>query len=1096
MLRIIQSTNAASAAHYYTEGLKREDYYSLGHEVEGRWHGLALEKLGLASGNTETAKQFTALLHNRHPLTDKKLTPRMNAGENRTPGWDFVFSLPKSCSLLLAVTGDEELKRAFRESVAETMAEIEKQVATRVRIGRRQEDRATGNFAWCEFLHTTTRPLEDGLPDPHFHIHAYVFNLTHDLVEDRFKAAKIREIKDNGFFYEALYDSILTQKLEKIGYPVERTAKGWELAWLNDPSLLKKFSRRTDEIEKLAKQLGITDPKEKDKLGAKTRNRKKNGLSESDLVEAWKSRMNGAEQAALDQAYRRQLRPPSAPRTTVGEALDFAEAKLFQRESVVDRNRILASALKFGVGSVTLADIEAEMKRRGFIEREIGGEPKVTTIPRVVEEALMIQRVRDGRGKLAPIHKGRLSFSRDFLSKEQREAVRHILKSHDQVIALRGKAGSGKTTLLSEVREQVEKSGRRLFAFAPSAQASRGVLRDEGFKGAETVARLLVDKQLQLATRGHVILIDEAGTIGIPDLARIMEIAGQSTRVILSGDTGQHAPVARGDSMRLLETYAGLPVATVRQIRRQESEGYRKAVEAMADKDLKTAFARLDEIGAITEVPDAEIRYQRLARDYAQCILETGIAPLLVSPTHAEARAAVKAIRVHLSEIGKLGPEQRFRQYRELKWEDAEKGRAENYEPGQMVQFHQNVAGIKRGAILPVLGVDPAKTVWAQAPNGKRVALDLAKADRFRVYEIGEVQFAPGDPLKITNGGRDLNGRRLENGKLSTVKGIGKDGRITLANGLVLSPDFGHVAHGYDTSHSSQGKTSREVFVAQSAMSFRAGSSEQFYVSISRGKERLRIYTDDRTGLQLAVGNSARRLSALEFTGLGEEIFMKGSLKGVEWTKRIAANREHRKQKFASHAQKVMADRNIDPKQAISSFVDYIEMRRANVSPDGKNRAKGHPDSRKSKGRGKKGIPDPRRNEKAEKQPEQPAELSKKPDPKEPEKKRTSPREDKPKKPEGKRANRGIKNSELQDTAKEMKASDKHLKEVVERTQRGRDAAKRGSQREIDFSKTKASVGKLSGNKKTREEQIKQQITQKPPSPKPPTPTPPIRRGR
>lgn len=1096
MLRIIQSTNAASAAHYYTEGLKREDYYSLGHEVGGRWHGLALEKLGLASGSAETAKQFTALLHNRHPLTGKQLTPRMNAGENRTPGWDFVFSLPKSCSLLLATTGDEAIKKAFQESVAETMAQIEKRVATRVRIGRKQEDRTTGNFAWCEFLHTTTRPLEDGLPDPHFHIHAYVFNLTHDVVEDRFKAAKIREIKDNAFFYEALYDSILTRKLEKIGYPVERTAKGWELAWLNDPVLLKKFSRRTDAIEKLAKQLGITDPKEKDKLGAKTRNRKKNGLSEADLVEAWKARMNGAELAMLDQAHRRQLPLPLAPRTTVGEALDFAEAKLFQRDSVVARNRILAAAMKFGVGRVSIEDIYAEMKRRGFIEREIGGESKVTTIPRVVEEAMMIQRVRDGRGQLAPIHKGRLSFCRDFLSNEQREAVRHILKSHDQVIALRGKAGSGKTTLLSEVREQVEKSGRRLFAFAPSAQASRGVLRDEGFKGAETVARLLVDKQLQLTTRGHVILIDEAGTIGIPDLARIMEIAGQSTRVILSGDTGQHAPVARGDAMRLLETYAGLPVATIRQIRRQESEGYRKAVEAMAGRDLKTAFARLGKIDAITEIPDADLRYQRLAQDYSQCIEETGIAPLLVAPTHAEARAAVKAIRSHLAEIGKLGPEQRFRQYRELKWEDAEKLRAENYESGQVVQFHQNAAGIKRGSILHVLGVDSARNVWAQSPDGKRVTLDLTKADRFRIYEIGEVQFAPGDPLKITNGGKDLNGRRLENGKLSTVRSIGKDGRITLANGLVLSPDFGHFAHGYDTSHSSQGKTSREVFVAQSATSFRAGSSEQFYVSISRGKERLRIYTDDRTKLQAAVGNSARRLSALEFTGLGEEIFMKGSLKGVEWTKRIAADRERRKQKFASHAEKLMADRKLDPKQAISSFVDYIEMRRANITSDGKNRAKGHPDTRKSKGRGKKGVPDPRRNEKPEKAPEQAAELAKKPGSKEPEIKQTSSRVDPAKKPQGKKTTRGIKNSEFHNAAKEMKTSDRHLKEVVERTPRGRDAAKSGSQREIDFSKTKTSVGKLAGNKKTREAQIKHQTTQKPPTPKPPTPTPTIRRGR
>ena len=223
---------------------------------------------------------------------------------------------------------------------------------------------------------------------------------------------------------------------------------------------------------------------------------------------------------------------------------------------------------------------------------------------------------------------------------------------------------------------------------------------------------------------------------------------------------------------------------------------------------------------------------------------------------------------------------------------------------------------------------------------------------------------------------------------------------------------------------------------------------------------------------------------------------MKGSLKGVEWTKRIAADRERRKQKFANHAEKVMAERKLDPKQAISSFVDYIEMRRANVTSDGKNRAKGHPDTRKSKGRGRKGVPDPRRNEKAESAPEQTAKLATKSEVKEPEKKRTSSAMNQTKKPAEKKTARGISKSEFRDTAKEMKTSDRHLKEVIERTARGRDAVKHGSQREINFSKTKASLGNLTGNKKTREAQIKHQATKKPPAPKPTPPSPAIRRGK
>jgi conjugative relaxase-like TrwC/TraI family protein len=1085
MLRIIQSTNAAGASRYYTEGLKREDYYTKGAEVEGVWHGQTLELVGLATGSGDTKKQFKALLNNRHPVTGKKLTPRMNAETNRTPGWDFVFSVPKSVSLLHALNRDPEILAAFRDSVAETMAEIEKRIATRVRIKGKQEDRVAGNMAWCEFIHTTTRPLEDGIPDAHLHIHGYVFNLCFDPVEERFKAAKIREIKDNAYYYEALFDSLLSQKLGSLGLATERTAKGWELSGLNAKSLLEKFSRRTAEIEKASLELGITDARDKDKLGAKTRNRKNSQLTEAELVKAWTARLTPDELTAVHRTAKRAV--STAAKVTVDQALDFAQAKCFERESVVARNRIVAAALKFGVGSVTLNDVNREMQRRNFIQREIDGELKVTTAELVAEEALMIQRVRDGRSKLAPLLKGRLNFIQDFLSKEQREAVRHILKTHDQVIALRGIAGSGKTTLLTEVRQQLEHQGIRMVALAPSAQASRGVLRDEGFQGAETIANFLASKELQQRVRGQVLLIDEAGTIPNRELNRILELAGSSTRVILSGDTGQHAPVGRGDSMRLLENYAGLPVATVRQIRRQESANYRQAVEAMSERDLKSAFARLDEINAILEIPDDSTRYRRLALDYAQCLVETGIAPLVVSPTHAEGRMAVNAIREYLKELGHLGKERNFLQYRQLKWEVAEMRRPENYEAGQMVQFHQNVPGVKRGSILPVLGVDSTNRVWVELPGGKQTVLDLSRSEHFRVYEIGEICFAPGDSIKLTNGGKDVNGRRLENGTLSTVKHIAKDGRLTLVNGMVLKPDFGHFAYGYDTSHSSQGKTAREVLVAQSSRSFRAGSTEQFYVSISRGRERLKIYTDDRINLQAAVGNSARRMSALELTGLGHELFiMDGGLSGKKWTERIAANKAQRLNQLKSHADRVMAERGHSPAEGkIISFADYVEMRRANVTADGKSRSKGHPQANRGKRQGQKGmVPDPRGNQKSS------ADLEQKPEAQAKPKSETTKPE--PKKAEAKAS------VALQTVEKAVSASARNLREVVGRTERGAKAIKEGAERQISIGKLKTTLGKLTGNSKTKSAQVKHEATRKPtpPKPKPPTPTPTIRRGR
>ncbi len=87
-----------------------------------------------------------------------------------------------------------------------------------------------------------------------------------------------------------------------------------------------------------------------------------------------------------------------------------------------------------------------------------------------------------------------------------------------------------------------------------------------------------------------------------------------------------------------------------------------------------------------------------------------------------------------------------------------------------------------------------------------------------------------------------------------------------LDNGWTVGKGFSHWAHGYVvTSHASQGKTVDRVFVGQSSQSFPASSREQFYVSCSRARERVTIYTDDKVDLKEAINQSDERVSATEF---------------------------------------------------------------------------------------------------------------------------------------------------------------------------------------------------------------------------------------
>jgi ATP-dependent exoDNAse (exonuclease V) alpha subunit len=124
---------------------------------------------------------------------------------------------------------------------------------------------------------------------------------------------------------------------------------------------------------------------------------------------------------------------------------------------------------------------------------------------------------------------------------------------------------------------------------------------------------------------------------------------------------------------------------------------------------------------------------------------------------------------------------------------------------------------------------------------------------------------------------RTPNGRKqeLRNGAIYEVAAFTKDGDLCAvhrdANGRVTSEvtigsEFGNLTYGYCvTSHASQGKTVDRVFIAQSADSLRASSREQFYVSVSRGRESVVIYTDDKEALRDRVVESAARMSATEF---------------------------------------------------------------------------------------------------------------------------------------------------------------------------------------------------------------------------------------
>lgn len=369
---------------------------------------------------------------------------------------------------------------------------------------------------------------------------------------------------------------------------------------------------------------------------------------------------------------------------------------------------------------------------------------------------------------------------------------------------------------------------------------------------------------------GQVLWIDEAGLLSARQMRGIFHLTEkQDCRVILSGDTAQHTSVERGDALRLLEKYAGLKPAKLIEIRRQKSEQYREAVRDLAKGDARGGFEKLDQSGAIKELPDGE-RYRKLAQDYTDTIARRKTV-LVVSPTHAEGEKVTQQIREELKQRDKLGTEERtFTRLINQQWTEAQRGNPQSYRFGLIVQFHQNAPGFTRGERFTVSSAEHNGSVRIQDEHWRQYFLPLGQSTHFQVYEAQTVALASNDKIRITQNGFTADSKhRLNNGAVYQVKGFTKTGDLKLNNGWVVGKDYGNLAHGYcQTSHVAQSKTVDRVFVAQSVASLGASSAEQFYVSVSRAREAVTVYTDDKARLAETIQSSGARMTAHELLKL------------------------------------------------------------------------------------------------------------------------------------------------------------------------------------------------------------------------------------
>jgi conjugative relaxase-like TrwC/TraI family protein len=555
------------------------------------------------------------------------------------------------------------------------------------------------------------------------------------------------------------------------------------------------------------------------------------------------------------------------------KALSRAAEELFERQAVITEDRLLTRALKFGIGHATLADLRVALERSQFIRRVHEGQKLVTTHEVLREERDVVALAQKGRGRCFPLNPYWNGRKEKNLTLQQQKAVRQLLNSTNRIDLLIGFAGSGKTETLKALTVGIQARGTTAELFAPTAEASRGRLKEEGFKRAETVARLLADPTVQERCRKSVIIIDEAALLGTRTLRALFRLSNElACKLILVGDPRQHQSIERGSTFHLLAHEAGLKPARLVDILRQRGR-LKSVVEDLAEHKTQKAFEKLDRLGAIQDLPTQKECHRRIALEYLNTA-KTKKSVIVIIPTHAEGQAFTQELRNLKRERGLLGRERRFRQLKPIQATEAERRDAKFYKRGMVVQFHKNARwgfeSFKAGERWKVAGVDPFGNVLVRS-GFKLRATPLRLADRWQVYESSKIHLAKGDVIRITRNGKSekpllgKKGHSLNNGSFHRIKGFTPSGNLRLDNGWVVDRKFAHITHGYyHTSFGAQSKGVDKVLAGICRTSFPAASPNQFYVTVSRAKTEVLIVTDDKAGLRQAVARKENRMTAME----------------------------------------------------------------------------------------------------------------------------------------------------------------------------------------------------------------------------------------
>ncbi|MDV2393733.1 MobF family relaxase [Vibrio cholerae] len=372
-------------------------------------------------------------------------------------------------------------------------------------------------------------------------------------------------------------------------------------------------------------------------------------------------------------------------------------------------------------------------------------------------------------------------------------------------------------------------------------------------------------------------IVDESSMVGSKLMRDLLQRAGQSgARVVLTGDIRQLASVEAGAAFRQLQNH-GMETYHLEEIVRQTNRGTRDAVYLSLMKNASHALSRLEESGStikemvsrkkngkIDYEKSGEARRQELVTDYMALAPQERAKSIILEPSREGRRRTNELVREALKKEGTLGEELRTNQLSPVDATEAERRMVTSYQNGQIVRFARSFKreGIKKGLYYQVVGRDNHDILFKKFGANEQSELIRFSPERYaakniQMFNLTESGLAVGE--KVVWRDNDKPTGRLNNDTATVEKIEGTNVTFRLSNGKTGEFDMSKLAnshwdHGYAmTVHAAQGKTAQNVFVHAETSRESLLNTEQFYVQISRAKDRVYLYTDSKEGLVRAV---------------------------------------------------------------------------------------------------------------------------------------------------------------------------------------------------------------------------------------------------